>query len=113
MSSKIGLILSMIFVAMFFFFAGDMISIQFAYSNLDSKSITISHLISKEDTLSDNFKHHIEEQFHINFTILNQEEPYFGDVVNFVISTEFKSLVISKDPITLSIERSTVMGYYR
>ena len=113
MSYKVSLILSMVFVAMFFFFAGDVISIQFAYSSLDSKSITISHLISKEDTLSENFKHHIEEEFLVTFTILNEEEPYFGDVVNFVISTDYKTLVISKDPITLSIERSTVMGYYQ
>ena len=113
MSYKISLILSMIFVSLFFFFAADVISIQFAYSSLDSKSITISHLISKEDTLTENFKHNIEEQFLVTFQVLNEKEPYFGDVVDFVISTEYKSLVISDKPITLSIERTTVMGYYR
>ena len=90
-----------------------MISIQFAYSSLDAKSINISHLISKEDYLSDEFITNIENKFLVTFNILNEEEPYFGDVVDFVISTEYKSLVISKDPITLSIQRSTVMGYYQ
>ena len=113
MSYKISFILSMVFVAMFFFFAGDVISIQFAYSSLDAKSISISHLISEEDTLPSDFTNKIEEQFHVNFKVLNEEEPLFGDVVEFVISTEYKTLVISKDPITLSIQRSTIMGYYR
>ncbi|MCR5505851.1 MAG: hypothetical protein K6F07_02520 [Bacilli bacterium] len=113
MSYKISFILSMIFVSMFFFFAGDVISIQFAYSSLDSKSITISHLISKEETLSETFKKNIEEKFLVTFKVLNEEEPYFGDVVDFVISTNYKTLVISSDPITLSVQRSTVMGYYQ
>ena len=113
MSYKISFILSMVFVAMFFFFAGDIISIQFAYSSLDAKSISISHLISKEDSLSEDFKINIEKQFLVTFTVLNEEEPLFGDVVEFVISTEYKTLVISNDPMTLSIRRSTVMGYYQ
>ena len=61
MSSKIGLILSMIFVAMFFVFGIDLICIQFIYSDLDAKSITISYLISQNGGLSSDLINEIED----------------------------------------------------
>ena len=45
MSSKLGLILSMMFVIMFFLFGVDLICIQYVYSDLDAKSISISSVI--------------------------------------------------------------------
>ena len=50
MSSKIGTILSLIFVSIFFIFGIDLLTIQVAYANLDSKAISISYLISKRGT---------------------------------------------------------------
>ena len=38
MSYKVGLILSMIFVAMFFLFGADLITVQSVYSMLDAKA---------------------------------------------------------------------------
>ena len=53
MSSKIGAILSFIFVALFFFLSVDVICLQFSYSDLDSKGITlknwINNLVNSED----------------------------------------------------------------
>ncbi len=112
MSYKISLILSLVFVSMFFLFAGDMISLQFAYSNLDASSITISHLISRSESINDNLINNIEANFSVDFTLLNEEEPLFGDVVDFVISQEYHSIVLSNNTMTLSIRRTSVLGYY-
>ncbi len=113
MSSKLGLILSMLFVAMFFAFAGDMVSLQFAYTNLDSISVTIGKLISEERTISQTFINNVESEFQVDFILLNEEEPLFGDVVNYIIASEFHPMVISKESITLSIQRSSIIGYYK
>ena len=113
MSSKLGLILSMLFVTMFFAFAGDMVSLQFAYTNLDSISVTIGQLISEEKTINQTFINNVEEEFNVDFILLNEEEPLFGDVVNYIIKSEFRPMVISKDSITLSIQRSSIIGYYK
>ena len=113
MSSKLGLILSMLFVAMFFAFAGDMVSLQFAYTNLDSISVTIGKLISEERTISQTFIDNVESEFDVDFILLNEEEPLFGDVVNYIIASEFQPMVISKESITLSIQRSSIIGYYK
>ena len=112
MSYKISLILSMIFVSLFFLFAADMVSLQFAYSNLDATSITISHLISKSVAVDETLTKNIEDEFHVDFILLNQEEPLFGDVVDFVITREYKAMVISSQTMLISVKRSSVLGYY-
>lgn len=112
MSYKVSLIFSMVFVVMFFLFAGDMISLQFAYSNLDAKSVTISHLISESKTVDATFIEKVEEKYEVDFYLLNTSTPYFGDVVDYIIASEYKSIVISDKAITLSIKRSSVVGYY-
>lgn len=113
MSSKLGLIISLAFVAMFFAFAGDMVSLQFAYTALDSISVTIGQLISEEKTINQTFINNVEQSFNVDFTLLNEEEPLFGDVVNYIIARDFKPMVISKEAITLSIKRSSIIGYYK
>ena len=42
MSYKIGLILSMMFVALFFLFGADLITLESVYSGLDAKANNIS-----------------------------------------------------------------------
>ena len=112
MSSKVSLILSMMFVVMFFLFAGDMISLQFAYSNLDATSVTIGYLISESYAVDETFINNVKEKFEIDFYLINEQTPYFGDVVDYIISSEYKSIVLSDHTMTLSIKRSSVVGYY-
>ena len=59
MSYKIGLILSMVFVAMFFLFGADLISIQSVYSSLDSKANNISYLISRSGVIDEEFINYV------------------------------------------------------
>ena len=112
MSYKISFILSMIFVAMFFLFAGDMISLQFIYSDLDAKSVTISYLISERGSIDDSFISYVENKYKIDFVSADNYSPTFGDEVTYVIAKDYKPLVMSKDMMTVSICRTTVIGYY-
>lgn len=111
MSYKISFILSMIFVAMFFLFAGDMISLQFIYSDLDAKSVTISYLISEHGSLEADFIDAIERKYQIDFVTADNYSPLFGDEVTYVIAKQYKPLVMSKDMMTVSVKRTTVIGY--
>ena len=112
MSYKISFILSMVFVCLFFLFSGDMISLQFIYSDLDAKSVTISYLISDHGTLDENFINYVEEKYDVYFAYIDNYHPLFGDEVTYVIAKEYKPLVMSKDIMTISIKRTTVIGYY-
>ena len=102
----------MVFVCMFFLFSGDMISLQFIYSDLDAKSVTISYLISDHGSLDENFINYIENKYDIDFVYADNYAPLFGDEVTYVIAKEYKPLMMSKDIMTISISRTTIIGYY-
>ena len=102
----------MVFVVMFFLFAGDMISLQFIYSDLDAKSVTISYLISERGTLDGEFIDSIETKYNIDFVEADNYAPMFGDEVTYIIAKTYKPLVMSNDVMTVSIKRTTVIGYY-
>lgn len=112
MSYKISFILSMVFVAMFFLFSGDMISLQFLYSDLDAKSVTISYLISDHGMLDGDFISYIENKYNVDFVSADNYYPLFGDEVTYVLATDYKPLIMSKENMRVSIQRTTVIGYY-
>jgi hypothetical protein len=111
MSSKLGLVLSMIFVTMFFAFGLDLVCIQFIYNDLDAKSIAISYKISEYGTINQSFVKNIEQTFKVDFYCTGNCSPIFGDTVTYVIAKEYKPLIIKKESMTISIERNAVIGY--
>lgn len=112
MSSKLGTILSMIFVIAFLLLGADMMCMSAAYSQLDSTSITIGYLIAKNGKVNKKFIEQLEETYNIKFETISPSSPSSGDVVDFVIYQNYDPLILSKDPITLKASRSTIIGYY-
>ena len=112
MSSKLGLILSMLFVAMFFLFGVDLICIQFVFSDLDAKSISISYLISQHGGLDTEFIEEIETTYKVDFKCLNNCNPSFGDIVDYQISKDYSPLIISNEAMHITVYRSAAIGFY-
>ena len=111
MSSKMGLILSMVFVFMFFAMGLDLISIQFIYNDLDAKSVAISYKISNYGTVNEEIKRSIEQTFDVKFTCVDNCSPLFGDTVTYVISKSYRPLVVSASEMNISVKRTAVIGY--
>ena len=112
MSYKIGLLLSMVFVALFFLFGADLLSLQSAYSVLDSKANNISYIISRNGRIDDAFIAYIEETYNVDFKCEKNYAPTFGEEIVFEISTTYSPLVISKEEMVLTVQRMTVVGFY-
>lgn len=112
MSYKIGLILSMIFVALFFLLGADLVSLQGAYSVLDSKANNISYIISRNGVIDDDFINYIETTFSVSFNCPKNLSPQFGEKIIYEISTSYHPLVISQNEMTLVIQRMTIVGFY-
>lgn len=112
MSSKVGLILSLIFVVLFVAFGIDMINVQFAYSSLDSKCVAISYRISKNGSLNKVFIQSIEQEYDVEFTCVGNCNPLFGDVVTYQVSTYIDALIISTSAVKVTIERTAIIGFY-
>ena len=112
MSYKIGLILSMIFVALFFVFGADLIVLQSVYSGLDSKACNISYIISRRGVVDDDLRNYVQSTFHITFICEDYLSPTFGEQIIFQVSTTYRPMVLSKEEMTIIIERMTIVGFY-
>lgn len=112
MSSKIGLIFSMVFMIAFLLLGGDMLSLSATYSTLDSNSISIGYLIAKTGRTDTEYINYLEESFKVQFLSITPENPNNGDVVKFTIYKMYDPLLISTTPIRLTASRTTVIGYY-
>ncbi len=112
MSSKISLIVSMIFLSVFLLLGGDMICLSSMYSRLESNSITIGYLIAKTGRVDTEYLTYLEQSFNISFLSITPESATSGDVVEFTIYKTYNPLIISSFNIQLTASRSTVIGYY-
>ena len=112
MSSKIGFVLSLIFVFVFFLFGGDLVGIQYVYTSLDAKSVTIAYKIAKDARADEEYITSLENEFNVILEITNEITPLYGDECNFIVSTYYNPLVVSTIEIPLRVQRSTVLGYY-
>ena len=112
MSYKVGLILSMLFVALFFLFGADLITLESTYSVLDAKANNISYIISRNGVIDDDFIDYIETTFSVTFECPKNASPTFGEKIIYQISTTYHPLVISKEEMTIAIKRMTIVGFY-
>ena len=112
MSSKIGVLFSLIFVALFVVLGADLINVQYIYSELDAKSVSIAYLISQNGRVTKALSKQIEERYNVEFTCLSYCNSSPGDVVDFRISQTFRPMFISKEDITLAVTRQAIISYY-
>ena len=112
MSSKLGLILSMIFVTLFFAMGLDLVCVQVIYNDLDAKSVAISYQISQYGTINNEIKAAIENKYKVTFTCVDNCSPKFGDIVTYQIAKDYRPIIIQKELMTISVERSAIIGYY-
>lgn len=112
MSSKLSLIISMLFFALFFLLCLDIMTIQFYYSDLDSKSIAISYDISRKGDIDDEYISSLEEKYKLQISDVSPKHPEFGDTVEYIVIREYKPIIVSLNPISIKVKRTTMIGYY-
>ena len=111
MGYKMGFLLSLIFVVQLFIIGGDMISIQFIYTNLDAVSVTAGQAISKYGAITDNVVRLVENQTNAQIEAITLETPSFGSLYEYRIYTSYTPYIISTEPMEISVTRSVVIGY--
>lgn len=102
----------MVFVAMFFLFSADLISIQSVYSTLDAKANNISYIISRNGVIDNDFINYIETTYNVDFSCPLNSSPTFGEEITYIISTDYQPMIIDKNTMTISISRMTIVGFY-
>lgn len=121
MSSNIGLIISLLFVAIAFLFGADLITIQAAYTSLQNTANDIAYDIMQAGYFDGYVLNNIELTYGLNssgITLTSNVDTEngesvngYGDTVVISLSRDISLFIISSD-FTISVTRSAVLGYY-
>ncbi len=111
MAYKMGLLLSIPFLMMVLLLSADMTDIAIIKNGLDAVALTVGYRIAYEGRLSQETIDFVSS-FGADISLETSFTPRIGDTVIFSLSKEYDSLVVSKDPLTIVVKRSTVVGYY-
>jgi hypothetical protein len=111
MASKLGFILSLIFVIQLLLMTGDIAIIQAKQTQLQAFATTIGQRISLEGGLNQTMVDWAtDEGFFL--TCLSNCQPQFGDTLTYRLEVVVTPLIISNNPMSLRIVRHAVIGIY-
>lgn len=112
MASKLGFILSLLFVAMIFVILGDVVAVQFIYTNMDAVSLSAGYMISKNGYITNEVVMLVENECGASIEAVNDSVPMYGSLYEFRIYRDYEPLFISDNTMEISIVRSIIIGYY-
>ena len=112
MSHNAAMILSMAFLIAVTLMMGDLFSAQAIYYALDSMAVTASYRISMEGGISAELEDLVEEETGGQIYYVDPSPNLsFGSVIAFRIERQYIPFVMSKDPLTIAVRRTAVIGY--
>jgi hypothetical protein len=110
MAYKLGFLLSLFFVVQTLAYVGDLAAIQALSSLLDATALTAGNRIALEGGIKEDVIQFVDQEAGAQIFALSSSASV-GEIYLFKITREYSSLVLSKDPITISVTRSAVIGY--
>ncbi len=110
MSYKLGFLLSLFFVIEVVAYTGDMCAINGIYTKLDAVSVTAAYQISLNQGLTKEIKDFVYKETKGTIEALN-ENVAFGDTLRFKIYRKYNCMIVSKEPMVITVVRSAVIGY--
>ena len=112
MGSKVGLILSLLFVVQLFVLASDIMGIQMIYTNLDAVSVTAGYLISQKGMITQEVVDLVFEEAGASIEQIGDTTPMLGAVYQYRIFKPYQSLLLKDQLTEIAVSRSVVIGYY-
>lgn len=112
MGYKVGFLLSLLLVVELFVLAGDILSAQIIYTNLDAMSITAGNIISTKGEITEELKSYVRSETGGEISAVGDETPLFGSVYTFQISKDYKPMNGFTKQSQIVVVRSVIIGYY-
>ena len=112
MGSKLGFILSLLFLVQLFAMVGDLMSIQFIYTNLDAVSLTAGYLISTKGQITDDVIELVKNEANATIEQIGDSPALLGSTFEYRISKPYNAMIINQKAIEIAVVRSVVIGYY-
>ena len=112
MAYKMGFLLSLIFIVQMFLMVGDLMAIQFVYTNLDAVSVTAGQVISQKGEITEEVVRLVENEAGAYIVPIGDNTPMFGSLYQYKIYKFYKPHYISNEDMEIAVIRSVVIGYY-
>jgi hypothetical protein len=112
MGSKLGFILSLLFLVQLFAMVGDLMSIQFIYTNLDAVSVTAGYLISTKGQITNEVIELVKNEANATIEQIGDSPALLGSTFEYRISKPYNAMIINQKAIEIAVVRSVVIGYY-
>ncbi len=114
MGSKLGLLLSFIFVIPILILSCDILLLQIVYNDLEAAALEASFLIAKYGGISSEVEDYVYEMSGANITCSENlcSNIQVGELFVFTVEKKYDPLIISDGLIKVHITRSVVIGYY-
>ena len=112
MAYKMGFLLSLIFIVQMFLMIGDLMAIQFIYTNLDAVSVTVGQVISRKGEITDEVIRLVENEAGAYIVPIGDNSSMFGALYQYKIYKNYRPHYISNEDMEIAVIRSVVIGYY-
>lgn len=111
MAYKLGFLLSLFFLVEMMAFAGDLCSLQVLHSLLDACAITAGKKIAIEGAITTEIEAFVESEAKATIVKLTNGSPQIGEILEFKLCRDYDPLILQSSEMTVSVIRSTVIGY--
>lgn len=112
MGSKMGFILSLLFVAQLFVMATDFIAVQMIYTNLDAVSVSVGYIISKKGGITQEVVDLVHEEAGAEIEQIGDTPQMLGEIFQYRIFKEYQSFTLMNRVTEVAVVRSVMIGYY-
>lgn len=111
MAYKLSLMLSFLFLMFVFLTAGDLVCVSHINSGLNNLAVTIGYRIAKEGQISEQTETLVSD-YGASIRLPYAASFRIGESVTFVLSKEYKPLIMSKNTMVISVKHVAIVGYY-
>jgi hypothetical protein len=111
MASKLGFLLSLFFVVQIMGYAGDLSCLQAIHSELDAVAVAAGELIAEKGSLSQAVKDYVYQAAKASIEAVSPLPPKYGQIYEFRLTRSFQPLILSPNPMTVTVKRAVVIGY--
>ncbi len=111
MASKLGLMLSSVFIVFVLLTVGDLMCVSTIRSGLDSLAVTVGYRLAKDGYYSSDAANLISK-YGATFTAITKSAPRVGDTYEFALSKEYTPLFMSKNTMVITVTHATIVGFY-
>jgi hypothetical protein len=110
MASKLGFLLSLLFLVQVLAYSGDTYSLQVIHASLDAVALQAGYQISRSNGLTPAIEDFVYKETGAAIEALSSD-TYFGAEFKFRVYRDFKPMIISSQPMTVSVTREAILGY--